>query len=543
MLGYDDYLKECEGIWTNFLENIKKELETLRTRLEEKEIISEKFAKLFDGLSSIESIIKSKDSLLKFDPSLGEYIDALVFFNDKNNLENLMAKDSFEKINESEKVKKSMEVSESINKEIESHKSKIDKLASFVDNFYSISDILEYAKAQQLDEEKIKSLLFYSLYEISKGKRKSKNDTEEKDNKIIKKESKRTSKIRSMLEENEVKLEVQEEASKENEEQIVDIPNPIVSEVAESNEEQSEETQVEEEETPIEEGEINLEFSNDNITSSYNVEYEEKKNLFYKLQNDNKELLDKYNLYLKESNNEYTSYISYKISELVEMGIRDDLIARVIIYKLLETSREINSQISDLSTLTDSTEIKNAHDYIIAQVEEYENLVNSLIEIDSRLSINDDEVEEDIQNKNVFFAHEENNSLLIPNEEIYRKKLNDFANKYDNNLGQVKVNIKRMLGAEKEAQRLGKTIYMLNTPNSLSYVKINYNDEEAIFVITAGPREGIKDYTREVISDFEKQIINQIKLIEEKNEEEIKNQQSIKRELDESLTGNIGMVL
>ena len=476
MLEYEDYVKECETLWKRFINSIILEVENLKQEKADNEELKSKFNMLFDGIKSVESAIKSKDFLIDFDPSLKDYVDALVFFKEKDNLENLMVKDSFEKIKESKRVKSAYRAYDDIGKKIEEIIKEIETKNIFLDNPHDVNKILEYAKHQELDDEEIKQLLFYSLYEVTLRKDKTKKDKK----KNIK------------------KVEIQKKEEKE--------------------------------EAP----KIELELPED----TESLEYEKELLRFEKIQTDNKELLDSKYADLKEGTNEYTSYTAYDISELKEMGVNDEIISKVITHKLLIIKKEINKEVENIKLLSDGTLKKDASDYIVELINEYEKLLSKL----SELNIENDE-EMEVKNQNVYFAHDEGNSLLVPDNDNHSKKIYAFASKFDNNEGQVKINIKRMLGVEKEAQRIGKTVYMLNAPYSISYVKINQADKEAIYIITAGPRENIDIDTAQVINDYYDDIVNQMKLIENSDYIEMQNQVIIRALLEESLTEDTGKVL
>lgn len=478
-----------EILYSELIKNLIKDINKLEEELLKLKNDKDKAKLLKDASQDIESVIEKKQLFIEIDSSLIEPFNILKFFKLKENLDNMLAQDAFIKIINSEKIKDIINILNDIDLQIESIETKIKLIKDVIDFNAPAKTIIEFARSHSLEDDKIKEILFYGL-------------------------NKKILNIHGQNEEIQIK-----------EEPIIDIKE-------ESEQEQTISA-------------LNLleEMVKESEKDSAKI-YREIKEKFDMLQSENKEIFNKYHELLKESKNAYSSYSNYSVKQLTEMGMSIEEIALIISNKLFSFKNEVSDAIKEINNNlieNDEDKIKDSCDYAIYCIEEYESILSLLLELD-RVSISNEREEiKEIENSNVYFAHDNSGVPLMPLNEEYIKKIEIFVNKINSiNSDNISLNIRKLLGAETTAKELGKNIYLVKSNPAITYVRLNYDNQSVVFILTMSKIEEIDTTTNQIVSDNLEAIKNQMSLIELNDSNEMEIQSSIRNMINPNSNMGIG---
>ena len=230
-----------------------------------------------------------------------------------------------------------------------------------------------------------------------------------------------------------------------------------------------------------------------------------------------------YNKYKSNPSNKlYDSYALQGIEYIYNnLDLSDEELSLVLYKKLFNVTEDVNESIGQLNI---DNPKRIDYETIIFYIEEFEETFKEFIKI-SKLLNEKNTIDKEDKSK-VYFIHDENNNVLIPNIKSNIKKVHAFMSKADiGALESKNLKVNRLLGVDNEEKYLSKMIFMLNNNISITYIKLNNG---GTYILSVGPAEEIKDYTKETIYKYGDIIREEIELLENENIGEI-NKQSIIR--------------
>lgn len=473
---YENDINSSKNTWNEFIESVKNDIKSLKSR--QNEIAEmEKNAEIFSSLLADPSqVVENKSLFVEIEPSLESEFKKLEFFKEKNNLDNKMAEIALNKIITNEKINEVSTLPITVKTESESIASKLKTLEELLDGSLTPSFILEVAKLHNMTDDEVKQILFYYVY--------------------------RTTPMARVAMQKEEKKKVEKKVEKEVE--VVEEP-VMVAEVPILT--------IEDEPTIVD-------------------KFEEAKKEYDKLKSENKKLLSRFSYILKNSRS-VSSYVNASNEQLYELGFSDDDVAEVIAYRLFkakENAENFINLVNNDATLNNNMLDEDAT-LAMQKMDEFKKILEELKKIDEK-ELEGAEENAALSDSILFFAHDENNEALIPNDAVCKRKISNIINKTEDAVFENSfANASKLPYVEKEVEFLGKDIYMLLTSPSASYIKLNYNNEEARFIITMDQKIKISAKTSQLLLRYGDEIQNQIKLIEENNPEEIKKQTSLREKL------------
>ncbi len=479
---YDNEINDSKIIWNRFVESIQNDVNALNTREKEISDSEEKYRLFSEILSDNSKIIENKSLFIELDPSLEPEFNKLIFFKEKNNMENKMAEMALRKIVNNSKVVEASTPSITSKTELESISSKIKSLEVVLNGNFTPADIVEAAKLHNLSDEEIKRILFYYIYRTTPMVRVV---LQRKENSIAKDDNIKEIKI---------------DETPEEEVRIADIP-----------------------------------FFNVDTAPSVKEKYDEEKKKYDEIRAKNKDIMSRYSEILK-NNRLASSYFNVSTEQLYELGLNEDDIAEIIAYKLFKAKESVEGYINLVEMdATQNINLLDADcDMAIKKMHDFEALMSELIKLDEK------ELEGDVENANfnnseLFFAHDEEGKALIQNDEELLNKIYDIIRGTDDTtIENSYAKAYRVPYVEKEERILGKEIYMLLSSPSVSYVKLNHNNADARFIITVNQKSIIGLKTSQLLIKYGDIVAKQISLIENNDEEEL----SLQAKLKESLGNN-----
>ena len=161
---YDNEINDSKMIWSRFVESIKNDVNSLNTRGNEITESEKKYRLFSEILSDNNKIIDNKALFIELDPSLEPEFSKLIFFKEKNNMDNKMAELALKRIVTNNKVVEATTPSITSKTELESINSKIQSLEVVLNGNFTPSDIVEAAKLHNMTDDEIKQILFYYIY-------------------------------------------------------------------------------------------------------------------------------------------------------------------------------------------------------------------------------------------------------------------------------------------------------------------------------------------------------------------------------------------
>ena len=477
---YDNEINDSKMIWSRFVESIKNDVNSLNTRGNEITESEKKYRLFSEILSDNNKIIDNKALFIELDPSLEPEFSKLIFFKEKNNMDNKMAELALKRIVTNNKVVEATTPSITSKTELESINSKIQSLEVVLNGNFTPSDIVEAAKLHNMTDDEIKQILFYYIYRTTPMVR---VEMQRRENRKIKNEIKRQDKV--------VEKDTSEEVT------IAEIP-----------------------------------YFNVDTEPTIKDKYEEEKKKYDEVRATNKAIMSNYSAILK-NNKSVSSYANVSKEQLYELGLNEDDIAEVIAYKLFKAKESTENYINliDMDFAQNNDLLENDCEMAIKKMHEFEELMTELIKLDKK------ELEGEVENANfsnseLFFAHDEEGAFLIQNEEEYINKAYDILRGTDDaTIENSYAKAYRVPYVEREEKLLGKEIYMLISSPSVSYVKVNYNNAEAKYIITVNQKSKIGLKTSQLLIKYGDIVVNQIAAIENNDEEELKRQAKLKESL------------
>ncbi len=497
---YENDINNAKVAWNAFIESVKSDVKSLKTR--QSEIAEmEKNAEVFSSLLADPSkVIENKNLFIELEPSLASEFNKLEFFKEKNNLENKMAEVALNKIISNSKVIEVSTLPITVKTESESVSNKLKSLEELLDNNLSPSFIMEVAKLHNMTDDEVKQVLFYYVYRTTPLVRVAMQREENK--KVEKKENVKIEEIKK------------EEVKKE----IEVIPEPEV------------------DEEPIVIAEVPVLTIEDEPTIK--DKFDEAKKEYDKLKSDNKKLLSRYTYILKTGKN-VSSYVNASKEQLYELGFTDDDVAEVTAYRLFKAKEAVENYINIVNNdvSLNNNMLDDDASYAMQKMDDFKKILDELKEMDEK-ELEGASEKASLSDAVLFFSHDDKVDALIPNDPVFKRKISNIINKTDDAVFEDSfANATKLPYVEQEVKFLGKDIYMLLTSPSVSYVKVKYENEEARFIITMDQRTKISAKTSQILLRYGDEILEQIKLIEQNNPDEIEKQTSLRKKLANSEEG------
>lgn len=494
--------------WNNFISLVRQDLSDIYT--EQRNVIIEikrleRIRKILQhSQDDIDFLLLHKESILSLDSSLAKNFLILEAFKNINNLGNAVAVRTYKEILESEKVKKSEDLVNSLIERKDTLQTLIDEINDLIYGEVFNKELID----QLCEKHKLSGTArnAIALYPIIKTLKREKIQKNPEHTQVIEVISTKQEQVEPSLEDLE----------------ILDI-------------------------TPT-----------DEEIPTYREEYDKHKIQYEKLKEQINPLLNKYYVILSEMTpiemQYYRIYCSLTNEELKNVPeVQEEFeeaAAKIAAIKLFDVRTEIEKMIKEIAATgySDRDEVE----FLGAYVNEYEILSSKLKELDAKLVKTGQEIET-LEDQKVFFLTDRTMRPLIPSiikERGFQGSLITILEKAQAGFIQQKKGSNIMplkIQDKKFKDECGRTVFAVrNSKIIVSYIKLNSNtglsNDGGIMILTASllNPNTIQEDTNRVIKENRDQILGQIQAIENQDSQQLGLQSMVREEIIKSGEQNMG---
>lgn len=272
---------------------------------------------------------------------------------------------------------------------------------------------------------------------------------------------------------------------------------------------------------------IFLKESNDEVDSELLEEYSQSLEKYTEIQGNN---VDLFNDYYKKYNENYSKkmfdeYASYELGYIYNnLELSDQDLVLVLYKKLIDLYSDIEEAKKDI-------DINNPkvidYETIIMLINEYESVFTEFFSLAMQIKKTENNEVED--SSKIYFPHNDNGDVLIPNFDKYLKNVITFMSVSDTGaLERRQVGVNHIMGFEDGEAIISKIILIYKKPISVSFAKLI---DGGTYIIYIDEAEHIINDTKNMVLTNGDLIRNQIDLIENRDINELAMQKDIRKKV------------